>query len=179
MSHCFLVADTHFSHQGVCRFLRADGVTKLRPWTLAEEMDEALVTFWNETVRPVDKVYHLGDVAIPRRGLKVLERLNGRKVLIKGNHDIFQLSDYTPHFKDIRAYHILDRLILSHAPIHPGSLSRWKANVHGHLHANTVMETIDGGSYPDRRYINVSVEHTNWRPIDFEEVKALAELNSS
>ena len=40
-----------------------------------------------KTVRPTDKVYHLGDVAINRNGLKALERLNGKKVLIKGNHE--------------------------------------------------------------------------------------------
>ena len=32
MPSVFLVSDTHFSHAGVCRFTRNDGVTKLRPW---------------------------------------------------------------------------------------------------------------------------------------------------
>ena len=66
--------------------------TKMRPWDTAEEGDAAMVERWNSVVGDNDKVIHLGDVAIPRRGLKVLEQLKGRKVLIRGNHDIFKLQ---------------------------------------------------------------------------------------
>ena len=90
MTETFVVSDTHFGHAGVCRFLRDDG-TKLRPWDTVEEMDEYMVEAWNNTVRPQDKVYHVGDVVMNRRCLKIMERLNGDKVLIKGNHDIFRL----------------------------------------------------------------------------------------
>ena len=67
MPSVFLVSDTHFGHAGVCHFIRNDGVTKLRPWTDPDEMDEEMVKRWNETVRPNDKVYHLGDVVINRK----------------------------------------------------------------------------------------------------------------
>ena len=77
MPSVFLVSDTHFGHFGVCKFTRNDGVTKLRPWDTPEEMDEEMVKRWNETVRPNDKVYHLGDVVIIRKALKTLHRLNG------------------------------------------------------------------------------------------------------
>ena len=93
--------------------MRDDG-TPLRPWDDVFEMEEELISRWNRVVGPSDKVYHLGDVAIPRRGLQVLERLNGDKVLIRGNHDIFKMSDYTTHFRDIRGCHYLDRCILTH-----------------------------------------------------------------
>jgi len=78
MPAVFLVSDTHFGHAGVCRFLREDG-TKLRPWDSPEEMDEYMVEAWNKKVRPNDKVYHLGDVVINRRALKILALLNGEK----------------------------------------------------------------------------------------------------
>ena len=58
------------------------------------EMDEEMIKRWNETVRPNDKVYHLGDVVINRKALTTLSRLNGDKVLIRGNHDIFKLEEY-------------------------------------------------------------------------------------
>jgi len=87
MPATFLTSDTHFGHAGVCRFLRNDGVTKLRPWDSPEEMDEEMVKRWNERVRPNDKVYHLGDVVINRRALDIMSRLNGDKVLIRGNHE--------------------------------------------------------------------------------------------
>lgn len=166
MPSVFLVSDTHFGHQGVCNFLRADG-TKLRPWHSAEEMDEALVALWNSTVRPKDKVYHLGDVAIARKSLAILERLNGDKVLIKGNHDIFKLGDYTKYFRDIRAYHVMNHYLLSHIPIHPESRGRFRGNIHGHLHSNNVK---DSQGNLDPWYQCVCVEQTDFRPILFEEV---------
>jgi len=89
MPSVFLVSDTHFGHMGVCRFTRNDGVTKLRPWDSADEMDEAMVKSWNERVKPTDKIYHLGDAVINRKASKTLGRLNGDKVSIRGNHDLF------------------------------------------------------------------------------------------
>jgi calcineurin-like phosphoesterase family protein len=167
VSRTFLTSDTHFGHRGVCQFLRDDG-TKLRPWNDSDEMDEALAQAWNETVRPEDKVYHLGDVAIPRRGLKILQNLHGRKILIKGNHDIFKLNDYLEYFDDIRGCHYLDKCILTHIPVHPVNLARYKANIHGHLHYRRVA---DEEGVIDERYQNVCVEHTNYKPIDWEEVR--------
>lgn len=168
----FLIADTHFSHHGVCQFLNSDG-SKLRPWTNTEEMDEELVKRWNEVVRPCDKVYHLGDVAIKKSGLKVLERLNGKKVLIKGNHDIFELKDYTKYFYDIRAYKVVDKLIMSHIPIHPLSKGRFIGNIHGHTHSRKVIKPtgLFRKMKPDPFYYCVSVEQTDFRPISYDEVK--------
>lgn len=170
MPSVFLVSDTHFGHAGVCRFLNADG-TKLRPWDNPEEMDEELVKRWNETVRPNDKVYHLGDVVINRRALKTLSRLNGDKVLIRGNHDIFRDDEYRQYFRELRAYHVMNGMILSHIPIHPDSLGRFGTNIHGHLHSNRVMTEINGVVVPDLRYICVCVEQTDFRPILFEDVQ--------
>ena len=108
MPSVFLVSDTHFGHAGVCRFTHNDTGIKIRPWTDPAEMDEAMVKMWNDTVRPNDKVYHLGDVVINRKSLQILDRLNGDKVLIRGNHDIFKMEDYTKYFRDIRGYHVMN-----------------------------------------------------------------------
>jgi calcineurin-like phosphoesterase family protein len=52
-------------------------------------MNEAIVTNWNGMASPRDHIYHLGDVgwgsATVLRSL--LDRLNGKIFLIKGNHD--------------------------------------------------------------------------------------------
>jgi len=186
MANIFLVSDTHFGHAGVCHFLRNDG-TKLRPWDTPEEMDEDMVKRWNSVVKPNDKVYHLGDVVINRKALSTLHRLNGSKVLIKGNHDIFKLEDYTPHFRDIRGYHVLNGMIMSHIPVHEESIARFGVNIHGHLHSNRVMKKIkveehapepfDPRPYTvekeviDPRYFNVSVEQIDFTPISLEDVK--------
>ena len=169
MPSVFLVSDTHFGHHGVCHFTRNDGVTKLRPWDNAEEMDEEMVKRWNETVRPNDKVYHLGDVVINRKALGIMRRLNGDKVLIRGNHDIFRDDEYRQYFRELRAYHVMNGMILSHIPIHSESLGRFGTNIHGHLHANRVMTGIKNSKI-DTRYHCVCVEQTDFRPILFEDV---------
>jgi len=179
MPAVFLVSDTHFGHNGVCHFMRNDGETKLRPWDTAAEMDEEMVRRWNDTVRPGDKVYHLGDVVINRKALGIMRRLNGDKVLIRGNHDIFRDNEYREHFRELRAYHVLNGMILSHIPVHEASLGRFGTNIHGHLHANRVMKArgVDAKTgatlYSDEidpRYHNVSVEQTDFAPILFEDV---------
>jgi calcineurin-like phosphoesterase family protein len=180
MPSVFLVSDTHFGHAGVCRFTRNDGVTKLRPWDNAEEMDEAMVQAWNERVRPTDKVYHLGDVVINRRAMKTLSRLNGDKVLIRGNHDIFPDTEYREYFRELRAYHVMSGMILSHIPLHVDSLGRFGTNIHGHTHANRVMKVRGFNAKtgemlysdePDVRYHCVCVEQTpDFAPILFEDV---------
>lgn len=179
MPSVFLYSDPHFGHAGVCRFLRADG-TKLRPWDDPAEMDEHLVKVYNERVKPTDKVYFLGDVVINRRCLSTLARLNGDKVLIRGNHDIFRDDEYRQYFRELRAYHVMNGMILSHIPVHEASLGRFNLNVHGHLHANRVMkargvdartgEVLYSETEIDYRYHNVCVEQTNFAPILFEDV---------
>ena len=175
MATTWLISDTHFGHENCCtKFKKADG-SPLRPFACAEEMDEEMVKRWNERVKPNDKVYHLGDVVIARRHLATLERLNGDKVLIKGNHDIFKLEDYTRYFRDIRVYHVLNGMILSHIPVHESNLYRFGTNIHGHLHDNRVMTfsayRANGMDKIDPNYYSVCVEQTDFAPISLEEVK--------
>lgn len=179
MPAVFLVSDTHFGHAGVCRFTRDDG-SKLRPWTDPDEMDEHLVRVWNERVRPQDKVYHLGDVVINRKALRTLARLNGDKVLIRGNHDIFPDAEYREYFRELRAYHVMNGMILSHIPLHEASLGRFGVNIHGHLHYQRVRRArginartgeILYSDDIDTRYHCVCVEQTpDYAPILFENV---------
>jgi calcineurin-like phosphoesterase family protein len=179
MPATFLVSDTHFGHAGVCRFTHPDDPeVKLRPWSDPDEMDEEMVRRWNERVRPTDKVYHLGDVVINRRALRTLHRLNGDKVLIRGNHDIFRDEEYRTYFRELRAYHVLNGMILSHIPVHEASLGRFGVNIHGHLHASRVKRargvdaktgTVLYGTEIDSRYWCACVEQTDFAPILLED----------
>ena len=179
MPAVFLTSDTHFGHAGVCKFTHPDDETvKLRPWDDPDEMDEEMIRRWNDTVRPNDKVYHLGDVVINRKALKTLARLNGDKVLIRGNHDIFRDDEYRDYFRELRAYHVMNGLILSHIPVHEASLGRFGCNIHGHLHASRVRKArgVDArtgeilyGTEIDPRYWCACVEQTDFAPILFED----------
>jgi calcineurin-like phosphoesterase family protein len=79
----FLIADTHFGHGAIIRMCA-------RPFSNVREMDDTMRDLWNATVRPEDTVVHLGDFA-HRHPVERLPRLfaslNGKKHLIKGNHD--------------------------------------------------------------------------------------------
>lgn len=169
----FFISDTHFGHEKCCTvFKRKDG-SPLRPFANAQEMDEEMVRRWNEVVREQDKVYHLGDVVISKKYLGVLGRLNGSKRLIRGNHDIFKTKEYMQYFKEIYGVRVLEDTVLTHVPLHPASVTeRWNVNIHGHLHANEVMKTDQyGREYPDPLYMTACVEHTDYRPIEFSEMR--------
>jgi calcineurin-like phosphoesterase family protein len=167
MKNVFVISDTHFGHANMYNFLREDGTRVRHQFANVTEGDHAMVENWNRVVKPTDKVYHLGDVFINRKARFILNELNGDKVLIKGNHDIFKLTDYTEFFRDIRAYHVLDKMVLSHVPIHADSIERFRGNVHGHLHSNLVKDR-DGN--PDVHYKSVCVEQINYTPIELSEL---------
>lgn len=169
MSNIFLCSDHHFGHSNILTFTDNEG-KKVRNFNSISHMQEHMVAQHNSVVRPEDKVYFLGDVTISKsaKHFEVLSRMNGTKILIKGNHDQAKASIYQQYFKDIRAVHQLDIFVLTHVPMHPASLARWGYNAHGHLHTNRVM--LDG--LPDPRYVCVCMEQLdNYTPISLEQLK--------
>jgi calcineurin-like phosphoesterase family protein len=171
MSNTFFISDTHWGHSNILTFTTGAECSPVRPgFADVQEMDEHMVKCWNSVVRPQDKVYHLGDICIHKRNLPILNRCNGEKVLIRGNHDLEKASVYLQYFKDVRGSHQIDKLLLTHIPIHPQSLARWRANIHGHLHTHQVMSSPH---HPDPRYMCVSVEQINYTPISLDEVNKL------
>ena len=188
MGNRFVISDTHFGHTNSWEKFKLPNGDPLRPFTSTEEMDEAMVERWNAKVGPNDTVYHLGDVVINRKSLHHVKRLNGKKRLVRGNHDIFKDQDYRDVGFDslygVRVF--VDQFILSHIPLHPDCVSgRFRVNVHGHLHANEITREVINPDYDpeesiwfgptmsqvDPRYLCVSVEHTNYEPLSFEEVE--------
>ena len=173
----FLISDTHFCHANFLTF-RDDQGQRIRPFDSVEEMDEHMVACWNAVVKPADHVYHLGDVTMLRGSngncapaARLLDRLNGHKRLILGNHDHNTVQWYAQWFEKIKGQNMLDGYLMTHYPVHPGSLGRAKANIHGHIHRQHVM--LDP-VHRDERYINVSVEVLNYTPIALDTLKALA-----
>ncbi|MGU3465574.1 metallophosphoesterase [Methylobacterium sp. C33D] len=86
MSRQLFVADTHFGHVGIL----SPRMQNPRPFVSIEEHDAALVANWNAVVRPEDTVWHLGDFCYrcpEERARAIFRRLNGRKLLVRGNHD--------------------------------------------------------------------------------------------
>jgi calcineurin-like phosphoesterase family protein len=164
MQNTFIISDTHFHHNNIIRYCD-------RPFADADEMDEKLIENWNAVVKPQDKIYHLGDVYFPSKKKNtehsVLSRLNGTKILIVGNHDTVKDPLLDKYFSRIYMWRYLKEhnLLLTHVPVHPGSIIGGEAtmNVHGHIH--------DQPSPIDGKYFNACVEWTNYAPIALEDVK--------
>jgi len=194
----FLIGCTHFGHEKMYEFINYDG-TKVRPYKNAKEADDVMLTNWNSVVGVDDKVYVLGDVAFKSEPLSILKKCNGKKILIKGNHDDLSVGEYMKYFKDIRSSSRLDNAILSHIPIHPDSLFREKhntywLNIHAHLHNRVVpliqrdfdteqgsiadMQRINGINDKDPRYFSVCVERINYTPISIDEIRNLTKPKS-
>ena len=77
----YFSSDHHFYHSNVIRYCS-------RPYSSVEEMNEALIANWNAVVKPEDEVIYLGDFSLAFRPVETITpRLNGRKLLIAGNHD--------------------------------------------------------------------------------------------
>jgi len=161
MGETFVISDTHFGHAAMLGF-KDDKGNPARTFASCEEMDQTMEDNWNSVVRPQDKVYHLGDVAIQKKFLSVVGRLNGKKSLVMGNHDIFDAVEYLKWFKNVRGVKVFDNHLFTHMPV--VKAGRFIANVHGHTHLNE-ME--------DSWYKNVCVEHTNYTPVPWHIVKEI------
>ncbi|ACK86389.1 metallophosphoesterase [Methylorubrum extorquens] len=86
MPRTFFTADTHFGHAGIL----GPRMANPRPFASIREHDETLVALWNAVVRPSDEVWHLGDFAYgcsEKHAATIFASLNGRKRLVRGNHD--------------------------------------------------------------------------------------------
>lgn len=167
-----MYSDPHFYHNNIVKFERYDG-TPLRPWDDAEKMTEDMIEWYNEVVDDADRVYILGDVAFTNQNMhRSVGRLKGRKCLVPGNHEPDKMRQYFNLFDDVRGYVVKKGFIMSHIPIHEGSLSRWELNIHGHLHSNTVKKLADPPQTKedDLRYYCACVERTNFRPILLDDI---------
>jgi calcineurin-like phosphoesterase family protein len=161
----WFISDTHFFHENIIQFCG-------RPFANAELMNEALVANWNSVVGPNDYVYHLGDVACGyssftnRELSELLHSLNGRKRLIVGNHDPIKSTVIQNCFEKIELWKGFKEhnFTASHMPLREGGFRDGAFNVHGHIHNNVI---------DDPKYINVSVEQINYKPIHIDEIGAL------
>ena len=168
----FVIADLHFGHENIIKY-------ESRPFADVEEMNVRLIELWNSTVGNDDLVYVLGDFTLSRR-IDVIKNLvsslNGRKILIMGNHDTRKPKDYVEcgfEAATRKPMMVEPGVILMHEPLEDASfIAPNYFYFFGHVHANkTLMDD----------YLNcmcVSVERIDYRPIDLDEcIKRLRRKN--
>ena len=159
----YLIGDTHFDHANIIRYCK-------RPFANVRLMNRVLVNNWNNSVKPKDTVYFLGDWAFGR-GHKPARywvgKLKGHIVPIKGSHDGREKGVRFEDFK-ILQYHGYSFLLI-HDPNQAGDWHSWI--IHGHKHNNNMRKYpfING----KLKTINVSVELTNYRPVNIDYLLSL------
>jgi len=159
------------------------GNTSRARFSTGEEMNEFMVQAHNSVVGPEDHVYCLGDFASKREDVeRWAPRLNGHNRLVGGNHDIWPSEFYRKHgFQKYYGVRVFEGIMIyfTHIPIAPWSHGKMIANVHGHVHHNKplvydVANPDAEGFSLSRRYINLSVEIINYRPVSLAQILALA-----
>lgn len=167
----FYTSDTHFGHQGMLVF----GGRKFKD---TSEMDELLIKRWNEVVGSSDIVYHLGDFAFQldnaERVNGIFHRLNGRKFLVIGNHDVRKDGTLHPTIAALawedqpqQMMEVKDegnRVILCHYSLRVWPAShRGSYHFYGHSHGNLPPHGLS-------RDVGVDVADTNFQPRDFKQL---------
>lgn len=140
----YYIADTHFGHKNIIKFDN-------RPYYSVKDMEESIVQFWNEKVSNHDYVYILGDFCWGKEDewLRIVNRLNGIKILIRGNHDLKNMSktlkqcfQYITDYKEINDNG--KKVIMSHYPNlfykNSGDENTW--HLCGHTHNRTNEELL-------------------------------------
>ena len=161
----WFISDPHFDHYNIIEY--AD-----RPFFSVSEMNSFIMHGWNSCVRSDDLVFFLGDMSFGRGSRRArwwLERLNGRKVYLKGSHDkgirptsilpsVILVADVVILMTD------LGQVCLVHEPSSiPTDWSGWA--IHGHVH------NLHPHISPIHKRVNVSVEVTGYRPCSLSEIR--------
>lgn len=177
----FLSSDSHFGHANVIKYSN-------RPYSNVQEMDEALINNWNRVVPSNGTVYHLGDFAFAKidQIVRILNRLNGTKVMILGNHDKEIINNKKRIFEDVPSVKmIVPAFELRHnnqkVYLHHYACRVWNSSHHGSLHA---FGHSHGSLPPHGKSVDVGVDSPwitgkpEYRPFAFEEFKAFLDTQS-
>jgi len=164
MSKVWYISDCHFGHKNILKY---------RPeFSSIEEHDGTIMDNILSVVTKRDTLIMLGDMFFTAEELQdkgnILRKVPGWAHLVLGNHDTDNakradnVGNMWGMFDSVHGITTRNGFWLTHAPIHPVEL-RGKKNIHGHVHRGTL---------DDERYINVSCENVNYKPISLDDIRA-------
>lgn len=179
MKRTFVTSDIHLNHLNIITYCPHRGGPETN-WEKVALMNELIIGNWNLTIKPEDEVYILGDVAMGQIHLApdLIRRLNGKKYLVKGNHDkslTKTQADGTRYsdglFEWVKDTHEMafavdgkkTMLFMSHYP-HAAwnGMNQGAIMLHGHLHGSKCDVT--------GRIMDVGMDTNNLFPYTMEEV---------
>lgn len=181
----YYISDCHFFHRSLL-----DKMDK-RGFESVEEMNQYMIDQWNRKVRPNDEVVILGDFSWGNAAQteELLKDLNGRKFLIRGNHDLY-LKDKnfdTSLFEWIKDYAELHdnkrKVVLSHYPIvcyngqyrtdEKGNPKTWM--LYGHVHNTQDQYFLDQYEAFMKRQKHMPIGGKEERPIPFQMINVFCQ----
>lgn len=167
----YFISDTHFHHSNIIKYCN-------RPFKDINEMNETIISNRNSSITKDDIVYHLGDFCLSNDDeiKNIFNRLNGNKILIRGNHDRKPVKFYENIGFEVltHALIVLDeyKLMLSHVPLPDVKVPVGYINLHGHIHNKKISDDYPK-NYSENRHINLSVDSTDFKPVSLGEINKL------
>lgn len=179
----WFTSDLHLGHEAVIKYCS-------RPFASVDEMNEAIIGNYNARVKPEDTVYILGDLTLApiKTAGPLIQRLNGKKILVQGNHDSYSRGQYLKlGFVDVYQKLEIDllgrRITMCHFPYRPGLYYRifkkedfrymhrrpiddGKWLLHGHRHSGSKTKVRS-------KMIDVGVDAWGYRPVKLEELASI------
>ncbi|MBO5435265.1 metallophosphoesterase [bacterium] len=161
----YLTADLHFGHRNIMQY-------ENRPFADVEEMDKILIHNWNKTVTNADTVYVLGDVSFyaKEKTTEIISKLNGKKILVLGNHDWDHSEQYWRDVGFDSAYKLQGILIedwlwlCHHPPQYTMQIMPWRV-AYGHVHGSEMHNTVT------RQTVCVCVERWDYTPVSLDVIR--------
>lgn len=160
----YFISDSHFFHFNIIRLAK-------RPFEDLNDMHEIMIKKWNEKIQPTDTVIHGGDFALGSKDniKELLSRLNGYKILVKGNHDSSRKRMLECGFNEVHKYWYDGEIFVFHYP-HKNKLTPFynemyencRIFLYGHVHNNPHPKIKKG--------MNISAEVLHYSPISRDEV---------
>lgn len=166
----FLTSDSHLGHFNICKYCH-------RPFQSRSEMDQTLIKNWNAVVPEDGIVVHCGDFMLPhnediKEYNKYLNRLHGRVLLLRGNHDIASLDWVSDKLIAVRdqAMIVVDGVKIF-AQHYPCAAFNGDYHVYGHIHtlADGSCYGIDGDvtKVMRKNTYDVGVDQNGYTPVSY------------
>lgn len=182
----FIISDTHYFHSKIIEYenrpFTGEYIYKYLLYPPVIEMNEYMIKCNNNVVGENDIVLYLGDLAFGGCNLidPLIQRLNGHKYIVMGNHDRKRTVTWFKKRGFIKAFKkpiYLKNYILSHEPIKPDKLPNSRIiNLHGHIHNNVHYDKFLNEVNNPNQYVNFSVELLDYIPFEVKHKKMKEEI---
>jgi len=168
----FFISDCHFGHKNIIKYMN-------RPFESVEDMDNSMIDSWNSVVSHSDRVFLVGDAFLcdENRAADIMDRMNGYKILIAGNHDRSKKTMLSMGFNEYHrelSYDFGDMgvALMNHYPL-PDTVIKEKGFdflIHGHLHHPPHVQGLK---------VNVAADLINFIPKDSNYIRDMLACASS